>query len=265
MPTFGAYYRRFFLRLLKDAAPWARDNILWGAITLVAPLLIASVLHIGNPDWQLVWIALYCYLAAFTIYALSHWLRTAWRLDADRANELSKSEKVLEQAQEKIQGLTWPTDHPTITFEKWTEDPQQNAYKQRGFLLKNEGGPALEVRIEEFAVGTQRWGGKNLSRVGRSETAFALIWWIGGNQFEKFDLLSSMRGQAGPGGILAPDESVRVSAVYRDAHNNWYRSQADLTYIRSQDQLRFEPTTIEKVPDAPPQRLVFQLNSKSFR
>src|SRR5258706_6451951 len=33
---------------------------------------------------------------------------------------------------------------------------------------------------------------------------------------------------------LRPDFSVRVSAVYGDAEDSWFKSSADLTYIRSQ-------------------------------
>jgi hypothetical protein len=41
------------------------------------------------------------------------------------------------------------------------------------------------------------------------------------------------------GSMYRPDFSVPVSVTYRDAQNNWYRSSAKLTYIRSQGRLEF--------------------------
>ena len=34
-----SYYLRFWRRFIKDATPWARDNIVWGLIVLVLPPL----------------------------------------------------------------------------------------------------------------------------------------------------------------------------------------------------------------------------------
>jgi len=185
-----------------------------------------------------------------------------WKLDNNRQTKIGAQAEALELNEARVQELAkWPVDHPTIRFLEWAQNPQQNSYNQRGFLLKNDGGAALEVRVEEFAVGSQKWGGESLSGIGREETKFALVWWAAGNPFQKFDLLSSVQNQTASqtGFLLAPDMSVSVSVIYRDAHDNWYRSQADLTYIRSQYRLHFGSTRIEKLPNAPSQPLTFPL------
>jgi hypothetical protein len=57
-----SYYVRFWKRFSKDATPWARDNIIWGVIVLVAPsalpaYYIDSCTLIGN--W---FIPLFCFM-----------------------------------------------------------------------------------------------------------------------------------------------------------------------------------------------------------
>lgn len=69
--TFLEYVSRVLKRLNKDAASWARDNIFWGIVMLLAPL---AVLYWQQKtiDWGLVQTTLWIYLAAFVIYLCIH-------------------------------------------------------------------------------------------------------------------------------------------------------------------------------------------------
>jgi hypothetical protein len=52
-----SYYRRFWRRFLKDATPWARDNILWGIVVLVAPAIAVYIReHRVAIDWTAIMI-----------------------------------------------------------------------------------------------------------------------------------------------------------------------------------------------------------------
>jgi hypothetical protein len=254
LPTFWRYWKRFLARLWKDAVPWARDNILWAVAVLVIPPVVARLLYKNSVDWQFIRLTLYLYGIVFGAYLVLHFVRTPWKLDTERQQESSASQVALKESQAKIEELAWPLDHPIIRFVAWGENPTQNPFNQRGFLLRNSGGVSLEVRVEEFKVGTNAWTGSIVPGIERDETQFALVWMGSGNPFEKFDLLLAMQNQAGPAGLYAPDLSVPVSVVYRDARNNWYRGRADLTFIRSQHQLNFGPTTCEKLPVPPQQK-----------
>ena len=47
-----SYYLRFWRRFIKDATPWARDNIVWGLIVLVLPPLFV---YFRNRHAQIDW------------------------------------------------------------------------------------------------------------------------------------------------------------------------------------------------------------------
>lgn len=101
MSTFRKYCGRLAERWFGEATPWARDNIFWGAIVLVVPPLAAWLRH-GTIDWPTVRMTLWFYLTAFVIYAAFHVVRTAWKLDSQRENDLTGLEKEKEDAQKQI-------------------------------------------------------------------------------------------------------------------------------------------------------------------
>jgi hypothetical protein len=254
--SFKQYYTRFSIRLFKDAAPWARDNILWGVLILVLPPLAVYLRHPNaSIDWHLIVITLYLYGVVLGIYLISHILRTPWRLDLARQSEVEAINAVLEERNSEIakkkaqiEELNWPSDRPVVQFVNWGDNPEPNNFNQSGFFLVNTGGACLEVQIQDFKVGNQPWGGEKVSGITPNETRFLLVWNGQGNPFNRFDLLRSMKEASTKiNAIYQPDFSVPVSALFRDSKNLWYRAKTQLTYIHSQNRLRFEPTTIERV------------------
>src|ERR1039458_1666496 len=135
------YYTRFRKRFLADAAPWARDNILWGVVVLVVPP-IAAFLH--NPhtpiDWTLLKNSLVLYTFALAAYSLAYLSLTAERLDADR------------QAREQLLNIAVAEREQTIreredSIHVLTEKPKRSSAEQHDYdkamkaleLLKDKG------------------------------------------------------------------------------------------------------------------------------
>lgn len=84
--SFFKYYGRFLARLRKDATPWARDNIGFAALMLVAPPLAVYLRDPSHPiDWGLVKTTLWIYLVALGIYVGYHAVRTPWKLSLEPA------------------------------------------------------------------------------------------------------------------------------------------------------------------------------------
>jgi hypothetical protein len=87
--TFAAYIGRFLGRLLKDSYEWPRDNILLAFFMVAVPpaaVWLRDPTHI--PDWVVIKTAGWLYLALFLVYAIYHVIRTPWKLDVDRVEQL---------------------------------------------------------------------------------------------------------------------------------------------------------------------------------
>jgi hypothetical protein len=94
-----SYYLRFWRRFIKDATPWARDNIIWGLIVLVVPPLFVYFRNRrAQIDWTVTKSTIWLYLIFLSAYILVHLCRTPAKLDADRdVNEKSLSAALAER------------------------------------------------------------------------------------------------------------------------------------------------------------------------
>jgi hypothetical protein len=184
--------------------------------------------------------------SSFAFVGFSAWLVGAYSAWSDEHRRL-------EQAQNKIEELTWPDDRPVIRFIRWSKNP--NGSVQRGFFLANSGGVALEARVEDFKIGSDEWTSNPVPGIDGGQEAFAAVWKVKEKQFTRFDLKTDMTDTL----TYGPDLAVPVSVVYRDARSLWYRGRSKLTFIKTQDRLEFGPTIIEKAN--PPQE--FGLRTKS--
>lgn len=129
-------------------------------------------------------------------------------------------------------------------------DSNGNAqFLQKGFYLVNDGGAAYAITVESFEIGSERANSRTIARIPEGGKGFALVWLDGCgpliNNVGTWDLLGAMRkayDDRYPHMFFAPDYVIKVSVVYRDADNVWYRSSAPMTYIRSQNRINFGPT-----------------------
>jgi hypothetical protein len=137
---------------------------------------------------------------------------------------------------------------PKLSLTEWGPIPDDHIHGvsvgQTGFKIVNDGtGAAYDITIEDFDVGIGVSAkSKTLSRVeGGRGTAYAFVWLDGYSSLaidtRKWDLLGAMKqaALAGGEGLYRPDYSVPVSVIYRDSSDNWSRTFAPLTFIRSQN------------------------------
>jgi hypothetical protein len=106
------YYVRLRKRFFKDATPWARDNIVWGAAVLVFGPVLISLQH-GKVDWTLITPTLELYGLALAVYVPIHLCRVPKKLDQERdaregilQSEIASREETIRLRDQSIQGLT---------------------------------------------------------------------------------------------------------------------------------------------------------------
>src|ERR1039458_10580757 len=101
--TFRSYSGRFVRLLFKEAVPWARDNIVFAAALFFLPLFAVYLRDRGHQfDWDVATTTLWLYLSAFGIYATYHMVRTAWRLDVQRNNDLQETRRAAVELEGQI-------------------------------------------------------------------------------------------------------------------------------------------------------------------
>jgi hypothetical protein len=101
MSDLQAYYSRFARRLWQDAGSWARDNVLLALVMVAMPLVVAALLRLGKQDWQFLRITIACYAALFLLYLAVHWMRTPWKLDQAREQEIEGKQAEITAFREK--------------------------------------------------------------------------------------------------------------------------------------------------------------------
>jgi hypothetical protein len=179
------------------------------------------------------------------------------------------------------------TDHnsmvsvqPRISFERWGEIPSDQPgalprllgsegyvleFLQRGFYLANDGGTAYDITVENFEIEPSVvFTSRTIARIPERERGFALVWlegsppWITAS--EKWDLLGATAHAFEKAMAEAFDKkygtsmyrtsvSMTVRVRYRDSGGCWYRSCAELIYVRPQNRIEFGPTTRNVIGD----------------
>lgn len=146
-----------------------------------------------------------------------------------------------------------PADHPLHSGRSYIGESLQN-----GFYLINDGGPAYEVMVEKFSVGTSEACSASVPRIGKD--GFALVWIAQPHPLQSahspgmWDLpayMSLAAVHARPNSaVYRQDYEVAVAVTYRDGNDAdyrmWYRSSAKLAYIPSQRRLEFRDITHQK-------------------
>jgi hypothetical protein len=130
-----SYYLRFWKRLLKDATPWARDNILWGcAALLIPPLLVYLRDPHAKIDWSVIESAIWFYAVTFTLYVLVHVCRIPKKLDDDREADAQVLSESIGKREEIIGKIT--SKPPRTPAEQHDFDTASRALERFGQKAK---------------------------------------------------------------------------------------------------------------------------------
>lgn len=160
-------------------------------------------------------------------------------------------------------------NRPHVVFESWglisPDDPLARLIPgpngelklfQKGFYLFNHGGPAFDVRVEDFEIEPSvHASSREINDIPEKSRGFALVWVAGYPQpwflhVEKFDLLETIKNATDKKfGIhfFGPDPIIRIHVRYKDVDNGVHRSSADLKFLRNLSRLEFGPTTYDGV------------------
>jgi hypothetical protein len=273
---FRAYLWKTVCKAFENFGWWL--DMLLATVLTGATLAIQVWLHlISTQDWKqhrAQWtisvVGPYVVVLVFDIarrFFLAH-----WRIYKDQEAAHAKREADLAEQLDAVNNeraelvAQQVVNRPYLRFDYWGQIPANHSeatpiaptvagqFLQNGFHLRNDGGPAHEVTVESFSVGEFTAYSKVVPYVGK-EGGFALIWVAQPQHLQspqspgRWDLLGAVgiaAVHAHGFGMYSPDFSVEIFVKYRDANDTWYRSRANLTYIRSQNRLAFGAMTHEK-------------------
>jgi len=173
----------------------------------------------------------------------------AWN---DQANAVEITKAANSALLAKIGELEWPPDRPKVGFSEWgtvrPEDLPEGHHPammwQHGFWLSNDGGPALEVRVEDFSVGIRQAKSRIIPRIEGHSRGFALIWLEGINPVLKFELgailMQAVDAEINQGKMRYGQEyRILLRATYRDFNDVWYSSEAEMIFHHHLGRLEF--------------------------
>lgn len=237
---------------LIKAADWHQHKWLW-ILTVIVPFVVVLAID-----------------AAYRI------ITAPWRVYQDQEREFANAEaeqdrrfsevkRELAEARSEIERLIWLPGRPQVHIREWSQipadhaaaiySPQMPGMKQHGFVLQNDGGPALEVHVEDFSIQSKLTAKSDtVSRLG-AEGGFTLVWMegtFGGIGIEsKWDLLYKLRrisDELYSEQSYRPDgPTVQLSITYRDSRGQRYRTLQEMKYIPAQNRIAFGAPKYEAI------------------
>ena len=154
-------------RLDADASKWARDNILWGLATAVAPPFLG---WLTNQHIDLPMLITTCWIYAVVIFAYVgiHLIRTPWKLHQELTEELELAGQQIREKDSELRRLQHPQPErkprvacsahqfTDITSDNgtWREQWGQHRYKAKVLHVTNleyedgKGTPANDLRAQ---------------------------------------------------------------------------------------------------------------------
>lgn len=235
---------------------WTRDLLIATGLTLGAVFLQARWHLI--PDWNehsRLWIL--SYAIPYVVIMVPHLLyRLAeapwrvhqelesgrWKIQDETTSKLTAFEGENARLRERISKQTWPEKRPRITFDRWgNKEVGGYARQEQGFYLTNHGETALEIILEEFALGADKWSSDTLASIEEKQKGFVAVerrTFVHGQQ-QRWNLLDGFK--------VANYKEKTVAVKYRDFSNNWYRSFAIMKCAPNFGSIEIGPTTQEKL------------------
>lgn len=185
------------------------------------------------------------FLFAFLVF---HLARIPWLISNEHQEEfesvtvkLRASEQNNALLQEHLSKRNWPEERPRITLDRWGQQvgPHGVLRPESGFYLTNHGDTALEVVLEDFNLGSDKWVGDRLSSIEGQQKGFMKV------ERTTFVYGDAQRWNLMDGFRVARKSEQRVRIRYRDFNNNWYRSTAMLTCAPNFGSIEVGATTQE--------------------
>lgn len=219
---------------------------------VIAVLILVLQIHYGvipsNNLHGRVFSILLPYVGILFAFLLFHLARIPWLISNEHREEfesvtvkLSASEHNNALLQEHLSKRNWPEKRPRITLDRWGQQvgPHGVLRPESGFYLTNHGDTALEVVLEDFNLGSDKWVGDRLSSIEGQQKGFMKVertTFVYGDA-QRWNLLDGFR--------VARKNEQRVRIRYRDFNNNWYRSTAMLTCAPNFGSIEVGATTQE--------------------
>ncbi len=235
---------------------------LYSGISSAAPLIgnipppvLCFIMGLPKIPWQL---AAMVVLASVAFIAVEggYRLRATDRKAAEGilTHRIAEKEAEIERLTAEKSELEWPANRPKITFRGWgnvrledlPEDHNPAMLFQKGFYLNNDGGVALEIKIDDFLVGETAATSKTISRIEGSSQGFTPIWMETSSLVFRWDLLTAL-GTAAVAEIdfhkmkWGEEYRIPLRATYRDFSNIWYSSEAPLIFYHKYSRIEFGP------------------------
>jgi len=169
-------------------------------------------------------------------------LEARYRSETDSLTaSLAASEQNSALLREHLSKRNWPENRPRITFDRWGQQAGPNGVlrQEAGFYLTNHGETALEITLESFTLGPDKWEGEQLSSIESKQKGFMKVertTFVYGNM-QRWNLLD--------GFAVAKKHEQKVRVRYRDFNNSWYRSTAVLKCAPNFGSVEVGPTTQE--------------------
>ena len=230
---FGTVIRRAFTPFA-----WTRD--LWVAAVIAAISLFVQARKGLIPDWKehwQLWILSYAipYVGLTILHSLYRFAEAPWRVHQELeskhskeqgtvAGQLTASQNDNAALREHISKQTWPERRPQITFDTWGQRQVRGAATpEMGFYLTNHGDVALELIIQPFSIGGQRWTSNSLASIEAGQKSFVIVWPDGLSPEKGLSCWTAQSENS--------RETLQVTMRYRDFNNNWYRTTAPMTIL----------------------------------
>lgn len=193
------------------------------------------------------------YFILIIIFLAFHFIRAPYKLDEQKTSVIANNQKIIQSKEAEILVLTWPPDRPQISFHSWGQMQPQfappfvndlNSYMfQNGFYLSNDGGPALEIEIEDFQIGASHSAfGRTISRIGSKAQGFMPILIRDAMPMSRYALnVALVQAREAKINInelaWSSPLTIPLCVAYRDFGNVRYRTHCELHFVHKPGQI----------------------------
>jgi len=241
------YYKRVGASFCRDLGASTKEHVI--GILLAVGILVSQykygLIRPGEIRANLLSIA-WPYALLVCVIVLRHLLRAPYELDRKWQIEREDTERKLAEKDAAIEQLTWPSDRPKLSCKSWGRRPDDfdpPTLDQRGFILANDGGTALEITIEPFLIGSDFSAfGSTVARIESGTEGFAPVCLAGEPRLTRWglDTALNLTLRARIHKQEQPYDQplvILISIIYRDFNDLWYCTKQGLIFTEESGSL----------------------------